>query len=231
LSQAQPDPSPSLLRRPAFWLVVVAALLLVAVATVVGITLGAGRGADTSTSDTPTPGTAATDATTTPPAVATEAPPPTDAAVVIPASCPEIYTRDWTPEFDGLVLNPTWSEDPNSGVHLGSHDDTAVAELERSARLTCKWGHPKGGSDRGLTTNVAVVDAQQVADLRAHFQVVGYSCYEELDGVRCIVETEPTADGQSGESHFFREGVWIATLWVNAGPDGYTHDIVAALFG
>lgn len=66
--------------------------------------------------------------------------------------------------------------------------------------------------------------------MRDHFLAVGYSCFDELEGTRCVTETEPTPDGQSGESHFFRDGIWIATLWINAGPDGYTHDIVAALF-
>jgi hypothetical protein len=34
-----------------------------------------------------------------------------------------------------------------------------------------------------------------------------------------------------GESHFLREGIWIATRWGGNGPDGSTHDIVAAIFG
>lgn len=38
-------------------------------------------------------------------------------------------------------------------------------------------------------------------------------------------------NGTVGESHFLREGVWLATWWLNIAPDGYTHDIVAALWG
>ena len=34
-----------------------------------------------------------------------------------------------------------------------------------------------------------------------------------------------------GESHFIRDGIWIATKWVNASPDGYTHDMVTTIFG
>ena len=48
--------------------------------------------------------------------------------------------------------------------------------------------------------------------------------------VRCIDQHEAEA-GAWGESHFLREGVWIATGWVNAGPNGYTHDMVTTIFG
>lgn len=230
MTQIPSAPRRPLVRRPVFWLILVAAILVVSLGLTLAFALSGRPGTEiASPSATPSPSappsTAATPPTET--SAATEEP----AGVAIPDSCDRIYTRDWTPEFEGLVLNPAWTADPDSGVHLGSRDATAAGLLESIARLTCKWGHPNGGSDRGLTTNVAVVDAQQAADMRAHFEAVGYSCYEEMEGVRCVVETEPTDDGQSGESHFFREGVWIATRWVNAGPDGYTHDIVTALFG
>jgi hypothetical protein len=211
--------------------VVVAALLLAAVATVVGLMLGAGRGTDASASDTPTPGTVATDATSTPPAAATEAPPPAAPVVAIPTSCADIYTRDWAPDFAPLVLNPEWTSAPDSGVHFGSRDEVAIELLDTTTQVRCKWGSPNGGSGRGLTTNVAAIDSGQAGDMRVHFEAAGYTCYEEMEGTRCVMETVPGPDGQAGESHFFRDGVWIATLWVNAGPDGYTHDIVAALFG
>ncbi|MFD4421799.1 hypothetical protein ACFWN7_09875 [Agromyces sp. NPDC058484] len=221
------------MRRPPFWLIVAAALLLVAIAVVIGNALGSVRGTDPAASGTPTPSATipdgATDTATTQPAES-EAP-PAEAGVVIPASCEGIYTRDWTPDFEGLVLNPAWTNEPNSGVRFGSRDEVAVHVLETTTKVTCKWGNPKGGSDRGLTTNVAVVDVAQATAMREHFETVGYSCYDELEGTRCVIETEPTPDGQSGESHFLRDDVWVATLWVNAGPDGYTHDIVTAIFG
>ncbi|MBM7829563.1 hypothetical protein JOE59_000268 [Agromyces cerinus] len=108
---------------------------------------------------------------------------------------------------------------------------TAVELLTSASAITCKWGNPAGGSDRGLTTNVAHVTEEQAAAMIAHFGESGYSCYEELQGTRCVRETPPSVDGQAGESHFIRDDVWIATHWVNAGPDRYTHDIVAAIFG
>jgi hypothetical protein len=230
LSQAQPDPSTSLLRRPAFWLVAVAALLLVAVATVVGITLGAGRGADTSASETPTPGTVATDAATTPPAAETEVPPTADTVVVIPASCPDIYTRDWSAELGGLVLNPPWTETPGNGPFWGSNDNGAVTVLEATTKLTCAWVGSNGGGDVGLITNLAQLTPEQEASTVVYLGSIGQACYDELLGTRCVIEWNSDA-GDSGESHFLREGVWSATRWSNVVADGYTHDIATAIFG
>ena len=70
----------------------------------------------------------------------------------------------------------------------------------------------------------------QQEETLAHLGDLGYNCYEELEGTRCVVEQEGEV-GAFGESHFMRSGIWIATGWVNAAPDGYTHDIVATVFG
>ncbi|MCI2956352.1 hypothetical protein MN032_01500 [Agromyces atrinae] len=54
--------------------------------------------------------------------------------------------------------------------------------------------------------------------------------WTELDA--CLIPRKPlTAMPASPTSSFFRDGIWIATHWVNTGPDGYTHNIVPALFG
>lgn len=230
MSQAQPDSPPPLLRRPAFWLVVVAALLLAGLATVVGLMLGAGRGADATASDTPTPGPVTTDDATTPPAAATETPPPAATTVVIPASCAEIYTRDWSADLGGLVLNPGWTETPGNGPFWGSNDNGAVTVLEATTKLTCAWVGPNGGGDVGIITNLAELTPEQVSSTLAHLESIGQTCYEELEGTRCVVEWNSEA-GESGESHFIREGLWSATRWSNVVADGYTHDIATALFG
>ncbi|KRC60831.1 hypothetical protein ASE14_07620 [Agromyces sp. Root81] len=216
-----------LLRRPQFWLVVGGAILAVIVAFVVGAVIG-GAGTGSSGGSTPTPGN--TDAAATPPASSAPASRP-PSAHEIPTDCEAIYTRDWSEDFAPLVLNPAWALEPGSGVQFGSNDRTAVDLLTTNSAITCNWGGPAGGSDRGLTTNIAHVTEEQAVAMLAHFGAMGYSCYEELEGTRCVTETPESADGQSGESHFIREGVWIATLWMNAGPDGYTNDIVAAIFG
>lgn len=222
---------PPLLRRPLFWLLLVAALLLAVTSIVLVITLGGGGVSSAASTDAPTSSGGAQDGAAAPASDPAPTSPATPPAVAIPASCDEIYTRDWAPAFAPLVLNPAWTTASGSGVRYGSSDESAIAMLDTSTRVSCKWGNPNGGSDRGLTTNVAAVAVEQAVAMQDHFVAAGYSCYPELEGTRCVIETAPSPDGQSGESHFFREGVWIATLWVNAGPDGYTRDIVAAIFG
>lgn len=216
----------SLLKRPQFWLIVLAAAILVVVAVFVGTAIGGAKGAGAGAS----PSAGAGVVTTAPGSAPATTPPATEAAHGIPTDCAEIYTRDWASEFAPLVLNPAWTLEPGSGVHLGSNDETAAELLTANAVITCTWATPNGGSDRGLTTNVAAVSEAERAAMSAHFGANGYACYEELEGTRCVIETAPSPDGQSGESHFLRDDVWIATHWVNTGPDGYTHDIVAAIF-
>jgi hypothetical protein len=163
---------------------------------------------------------------------ATPIPTVTDAAPAgpkHPSSCADIYTTDWASTLAPLVLNPAWAKDPASGVHNGTDDAGLATVLEAAAAVTCMWGNASGGGDVGLTTNVAVLTEPQQADVTARMNGLGYSCFAELKGLRCVTET--TADaGSWGESHFLREGLWLATKWVNASPEGYTHDIVNTLF-
>jgi hypothetical protein len=210
--------------------VVGAALLLVAVATVVGLMLGAGRGAGVSASDTPSPGTVTTDAATTPPAAETEAPQASDTSVVIPASCADIYTRDWTADLAPRVLNPPWTSDPASGFkRYGSNDVGLVTVLEATTRLECNWVPEGGAGHVFLITGVAELTLEQQGSTLDYLVGTDLGCYDELGGTRCVIEGEEGGENW-GESHFIRDGIWIATKWGGSGPSGYTHDIVAALF-
>ena len=205
-----------------------AALLAVAVAVVIGIALGGQRGVDASAGSTPTPSAVATDAAATPPAGETE--PPVGAGAAIPSTCGEIYTRDWSAELGGLVLNPPWTETPGNGPFWGSNDNGAVTVLEATTELTCAWVGSNGGGDVGIITNIAALTPEQLASTVAYLGRIGQTCYEELEGTRCVVEWN-SEGGDSGESHFLREGIWSATRWSNVAADGYTHDIATAIFG
>ena len=122
VTQVPTDPRPPLARRPVFWLVLAVAVWSV-LAVVLGIAFTSGNGIDGAaatarpTSATPT----STDAATSPPPTESPPPPPpaAEGIVAIPASCGEIYTRDWAPEFAPLVLNPEWTTSPDSGVDYG----------------------------------------------------------------------------------------------------------------
>lgn len=219
-------------RRRTLWVWLAGGILLVGLLVVVALMMLVPRSAFTALPSTPAPATSEAAASPAAP-VRTSAPPsagtPVPAPVSIPTKCEDIYTHDLTPEFDGLVLNPAWAAEPGS-TGANALDEAVNDAVTANTSLTCKWGSPQGGSGRGLVTNVAAVDDELETEMLARLASVGQSCYEELDGMRCVIESAPSADGQSGESHFFRDGVWIATRWVNTGPDGYTNDIVAALF-
>jgi hypothetical protein len=210
------------------WLVVLGVFVLIVAAITVAIALAVAQ---------PQGGKAApTDAAMTPGSTASGSPtgttkPTGEADPLIPADCAKIYTKDWAPEMNGLALNPEWTADPASGVRYGSRDTGLVTVLEATTKVTCVWADPRGGGDTGgLTTNVARLTADQEASVREHLSSSGYTCYDELKGTRCVSEVVDD-NGTVGESHFLREGVWLATWWLNIAPDGYTHDIVAALWG
>lgn len=231
MTAAQPPASDrrSLVRRPVFWIV----LLIVAVVAALVVAAGVRFAADAASADGSDDGAArpVPSQTAAPSAVPTATTAPAASGPVIPSDCAGIYTKDWASQMDGLVLNPAWTEDPASGVRYGSKETGLQTVLEATTKVTCVWANAKGGSDAGgLTTNVAALTAEQSTDVIAHMNELGYNCYEELQGTRCVTET-PNDNGTVGESHFLREGIWVATWWLNVGPDGYTHDIVTAVFG
>ncbi|AMB57652.1 hypothetical protein [Microterricola viridarii] len=155
--------------------------------------------------------------------------PSTEPVSLVPADCSGIYSTDWSTQMDGLVLNPAWSSESGQPAIIGSSDEELEATLQAAAPLTCRWGNEQGGSDRALVTNVAQLHGDQSEASLARMNAIGYDCYDELGGTRCIVESKDD-NGTWGESHFLRDGVWVATRWMNIAPDGYTHDIVNTLW-
>ena len=153
-------------------------------------------------------------------------PMPAIAASVIPAECAKIYTRDWASELSPFVLNPAWSlEEPD----IGTNDDALRQLLEPGVALTCHWGNSSGGGDTGIVTSLANIDERTANLAQSRIANLGWACSEQLGGVRCVTQGEDE-NGAWGESHFFRENVWLATRWSNLGPDGYTADIASTLW-
>lgn len=218
----------ALAQRPVFWLAIVAAVMLGIVAVAAGAAVGSAGSAAPAATAEPAAARPAPSANT--PVVVVPAPVDEAPASIIPAECSLIYGTDWAAELGPvLVLNPAWTDDAQSGVRYGTDDAGLATVLEATAVRTCVWAQENGGGGVGLTTNVASVTAEQQESVLAQMADIGYDCFEELGGRRCIVEGEDDA-GSWGESHFAREGVWVATKWVNTAPDGYTHDIVNTLW-
>jgi hypothetical protein len=146
-----------------------------------------------------------------------------------PADCDEIYSPAMKAAFGDLVLNPDWTTEPGADVRDGADDPQLVAVITGTEHLSCRWVSPAGASGSGVSTNVVWVTAEQSAAVQARLQALDFQCYEELEGLRCITETSTDTDTY-GQSHFLRDGIWLATQWVNAGPDGYTHDMVNTIW-
>ncbi|POH70996.1 hypothetical protein C3B59_03250 [Cryobacterium zongtaii] len=223
-----PTGSPS--RRP-LWFALGAVGVLLVVALIVVLVVWRGGAGTPSGSDDSLPGTRPTPtATAEPQAVASAA--PAVAAGPRPTSCEAIYSPAMLATLNETgTLNPEWAEkDVNSGVLFGTDDEQLIVLIEGAEHLTCVWGNPDGGSGSGLTSNVVFVTAEQSEAVHQRLLGDGLNCYEELGGIRCIAESTEGAEGIAGQSHFLRDGIWLATRYVNAGPDGYTHDMVATVW-
>lgn len=216
------------LRRPVTWLVaatVALALAVVAVLATVLLPRTPEQTAETAAAARPSPA----EPLAASPVTVPEPEPVRDPR--IPADCVEIYTTDWSGVFaPGYVLNPEWSTAEGAPVLVGTGDETASPVLQETSQLSCAWLPPEGGDGTvGLVTSLAAVDQAQTDAAVAAFQAAGMECYEELGGIRCVGEWQGVA-GSAGESHFLREGLWIATRWDGPAVSGYTADIVTRIF-
>jgi len=146
-----------------------------------------------------------------------------------PAACAEIYSPAMVGAFGDLALNPPWTVEAGADVRDGADDPELLAVIKSSEHLSCRWVSPVGPSGTGLATSLVWVTEAQTAAVEARLRALGMECYEELGGLRCITETSTDTD-RFGQSHFLRGGIWLATTWVNAGPDGYTHDMVNTIW-
>ena len=222
-----PTGTPS--RRPLWFALGAVGVVLIVALIVVLVVWRGGAGTPTGNNDS-LPGTRPTpSATAEPQPVASAAP---AAAGPRPTTCEAIYSPAMLATLNETgTLNPDWAkEDVNPGVLFGTDDEQLIVLIEGAEHLTCVWGDPEGGSGSGLTSNVVFVTAEQSETVHQRLLALGENCYEELGGIRCLAETSQGEDGVSGESHFLRDGVWLATRYVNAGPDGYTHDMVATVW-
>jgi hypothetical protein len=146
-----------------------------------------------------------------------------------PSSCDELYSDEMVDAFGTMVLNPQWLDDPDLDLTIGEDDPVLQGVLDDNDYLLCQWAMPDGPSGAGVSTTVAWVDAQDSAVVEAHLRDRGDSCSEQQEGLRCTTQGS-NEESYFGESHFLRDGIWVATEYSNAGPEGYTRDIVNNLW-
>lgn len=149
------------------------------------------------------------------------------AAAPRPTECAQIYSSDMLEslEASGLPLN-----DGSVDGSLGTTDADLEGVIGQNTTLKCSWGQ---AGEYGLNTNVTQVDDATAATVLDRLSSLGFDCYEESQGTRCV-QSDTVSDElgtyRVGESHFVRGGVWIATHWINFAPDGYTQDVIASLW-
>ena len=239
-SNAQPPPAEHKKRSlTALW---VALAALVGAGAVILFLMLSGAGAEPGAagpSDSPTPSAeagaasqtpqpdATTEPTTEPTTAPTTAPPAV--GVVFPAACEDLFDQSMLDEMPRHVLNPPWMSEPGNPTMYGASDDALIQVIEGNKHLSCTFAKPSGGGETGITTNVVQVDAAAVATVTARFEALGHECFEELSGVRCVMETKHE-EGLYGESHFLRDDIWLATIYANLSPDGYTHHIIGNIW-
>lgn len=162
----------------------------------------------------------------------------------MPTSCDDLFTPGLRAQIspDGfLALNPAWLQEPGNERKVengyGTFDPDLAKILSSDPGLLCDWTKASGPGEVFLITQVRKVDAatQQAALARmtdlASDPDTGWTCTDYTAGRWCLVNTNDGTGNVSGESHFFRDGLWIASDWVNAGPETYTPLLVTRIFG
>jgi len=144
---------------------------------------------------------------------------------LIPDGCDQLFSASMAATLQGvgLELGSDWDGALDSG--------TADAELQKlldDAALDCHWSGD-AATDPVLLTQVAQITSHETGLATARLEQLGFNQLSEHGGVRYVIE-QRTGSGLSGESHFFREGLWFATHWSGHGQYGYTADMVNSVF-
>ena len=149
-------------------------------------------------------------------------------ATALPSSCDAVYSETMRTTLENEIspLN-----DP--AVTLLSSAQAPLLELLQTVpTLRCTWGGP---GDRGLATNVSIVDTTQAATIRDALASAGFGC-DDADGTTtCVIEQRGVSledrPYERGETQAISGDIWVSTSWINVNPDGYTQDILSTVGG
>ena len=120
----------------------------------------------------------------------------------------------------GYALNPVWS----SPTSVGSGDPTINGFVQNP--LSCTWGRAAANDGTYILTSVSAFPASDHSAIASRLEALTAVTTAVGGGTRYV-----TDGGSAGESYFLQDGILVATTWSGFGPDGYTADIVAHLFG
>ena len=139
-------------------------------------------------------------------------------------TCDDLYGSDMLETFakEGMELNSAWT-----GVReapAGTSDPQLLGMLAGQISCDCFWLDAGGGDRAAVLTTVMPVDAERAATIANRLVERGFGQQQVHGGTRFFIEDR--VDGETvGESHFVRDGLWLATNWYGFGPWGYTAHI------
>jgi hypothetical protein len=219
-----PQPPSPANRRLRVLVAVLGALLLVAIVMIVVLWPRPAFTPTATDAPRPTPSSIPAPITATPTPTAS-LPPGTPR----PTECADLYSPAMVDAFGDLELNPDWLDDPGEELGIGPADEELRELIEQNDSMRCIWTTAEGASDAGVVTAVVWVDEDTREDVADRLEDLDYNCFPEREGLRCVTEVS-SDEGTFGESHFVRDGIWLSTQYANAGPAGYTLDIVDNLW-
>lgn len=228
----EPDRGPSATERKSSrvipWVVVGAVLLLLAGGGVAFALLGQGGSDDSAAGSSVSPSPSSQGA---PSAEPTPEPAGPESAA-LPAACRDIFSSE---QYSSLAATGAKLSEANTGPRnrpLSEPEVPAVVEstIAGSPHLECSWTF-ESNFNVGIFTVLAEVSDEEAATVAGALDAAGFTALSELGSVRYITSSSSEEFGDHGYSIIHRDGVLIATEWIDWPAAGYTADIVNTVLG
>ena len=148
---------------------------------------------------------------------------------LLPDDCSGLYGTAMLAEFEreSMHINAVWTGAREAPA--GTTDPELQSMLAGRPSLDCFWLDETGGTEAAVLTVASEIHAEESAAVAARLAALGFAHQNDRGGVRYF--TESRVDGETvGESHFLRDGVWLATNWYGFGPWGYTGHMAENVF-
>ena len=117
------------------------------------------------------------------------------------------------------------------GRSVGTGDSRLGRTLAGVTETECYWLGADDPRASGVLTAAGEGRSRQLQLARDRLERLGHTRLREDGGIRYFQETVDADGVPTGESHFFRDGVWFATQWYGYGPRGYSADMAATVLG
>jgi hypothetical protein len=214
-------------RRALPWVVVGVVLLLLVGGGVAFAFFGPGNSDATAptTSSSPSP----SDSPSAEPSPDPEAP----GSTALPTACVDIFSPTYHAELaaTGAVLSEGNTGPREHPLRDGEVPAVVEATIAAAPHLECSWTFADN-FNVGINTAVAQVTEEQAAEVTQALDGADFTAVPELGSTRYITEIAGTDGfGPHGYSIIARDGMLIATEWLDWPAAGYTADIVNTVLG